>query len=53
MEPKFLDAGCYVFMNENEIRLEEKIEYERSNKYQSFQSKNDDTMQFIIKQLHE
>ncbi len=53
MEPNFLDGGCDVLMNENEIRLEETIEGERSKKYPSFQSKNDDTMQFIIKQLHE
>ncbi len=53
MEPNFLDGGCDVFMNESEIRLEEKIESERSKKYPSFQSKNDDTMQFNIKQLHE
>ncbi len=48
MEPNFLDGGCDVFMNENEIRLEEKIEVERSKKYPIFQSKNDDTMQSII-----
>jgi hypothetical protein len=48
MEPNFLDGGCDVFMNENEIRLEEKIEGERSKKYPIFQSKNDDTMQSII-----
>jgi hypothetical protein len=53
MEPNFLDGGCNVLMNENEIRLEEKIEGERSKKYPSFQSKNDDTMQFNIKKLHE
>jgi hypothetical protein len=53
MEPNFLDAKCDVFMNGSEIRIEEKIEGERFKKYPSFQSKNDDTMQFIIKQLHE
>jgi hypothetical protein len=29
MEPNFLDEGCDVFMNESEIRLEERIEGER------------------------
>jgi hypothetical protein len=49
MESNFLDGGCEVFMNESEIRLKEKFEGERSKKYPSFQSKNDDTMQFIIR----
>ncbi len=53
MKPNFLDGGCDVFMNESEIRLEERIEGERSKKNPSFQSKNDNTMQFIIKPLHE
>jgi len=26
MEPTFLDEGCDVFKNENEIRLKEKID---------------------------
>jgi hypothetical protein len=30
MEPTFLDEGCDVFMNENEIRLKEKIDGQRS-----------------------
>jgi hypothetical protein len=25
MEPTFLDEGCDVFMNENEIKLKEKL----------------------------
>jgi hypothetical protein len=40
-------------MNESEIRPKEKIEDERSKKIPSFQSKIDDTMQFIIEKLHE
>jgi hypothetical protein len=51
--PNFLDGGCDVFINESEIRPKEKIEGEKSKEIPSFQSKNDDTMQFIIKQLHE
>ncbi len=53
MEPNFLDGGCDVFINESEIRPKERIESERSKNIPSFQSKNDDTMQFIIRQLHE
>ncbi len=53
MELKFLDGGCDVFINESEIRPKERIESERSKNIPSFQSKNDDTMQFIIRQLHE
>jgi hypothetical protein len=49
MEPDFLDGECDVFMNENEIRPKAIIEGERSKEIPSFQSKNDDTMQFIIK----
>jgi len=42
LEPNFLDGGCDVLMNENEIRPKERIEGERSKKISSFQSKNDD-----------
>ncbi len=35
MEPNFLDEGCDVFMNENEIRLEEKMKLEGLKKLQA------------------
>jgi hypothetical protein len=37
MEPTFLDEGCDVLMNENEIRLKEKIDGQRSKEIPSFQ----------------
>jgi hypothetical protein len=37
MEPNFVDEGhCDVFINESEIRLEERIENERFQKNSSF-----------------
>jgi hypothetical protein len=39
---------CDVFMNENEIKLKERIEGERSKEILSSQLKNDDTMQLIM-----
>ncbi len=47
MKPNFLDGGCDVFINENEIRLKERIEGERFKKIPRFQSKNDDTMNLL------
>jgi hypothetical protein len=40
-------------MNENEIKLKERIEGERSKKILNFQLENDDTMQLIMKKIHE
>jgi hypothetical protein len=40
-------------MNESEIRLKERIEGERYEEFSNFQSKNDNTMQLIIKKLCE
>jgi len=40
-------------MNENEIRMEKRIESERSKEIPSFQQKNDDIIQLIMKKLHE
>jgi hypothetical protein len=37
MEPTFLDEGCDVFMNENEIRLKEKTDGQRSKEISSSQ----------------
>jgi hypothetical protein len=51
MEPIFLNEGCDVFMNENEIRLKEIIEGERFKEIPSSQSNNDDIMQLIMKKL--
>ncbi len=34
MEPNFLDEGCDVFTNENEIRLEERINLKGLKKFQ-------------------
>jgi hypothetical protein len=57
MEPNFIDDGhCDVFIiiNESEIRLKERIEkWEASKKFQVFNKKYDDTMQYIMKTLHE
>jgi len=53
MEPRFLNEGCDVFMNESERRMERRIESGRSKEIPSFQPKNDDIMQSIMKKLHE
>jgi hypothetical protein len=53
MEPRFLNEGCDVFMNESEIRMERRIQSGRSKEIPSFQPKNDDIMQLIMKKLHE
>jgi hypothetical protein len=53
MEPNFLDGECNVFMKGSEIRPKETIEGERSKEIPRFELENDDTMQLIIKQLHE
>jgi hypothetical protein len=54
MEPNFVDEGhCDVFINESEIRLKERNENERFQKKINFLIKNDDTMQSIMKKLHE
>jgi hypothetical protein len=37
MEPIFLDEGCDVFMNKNEIKLKEKIDGQWSKKISSSQ----------------
>jgi hypothetical protein len=37
MEPTFLDEGSDVFINENEIRLKEKIDGQRSKEISSSQ----------------
>ncbi len=42
-----------MFMNENEIRMERRIESGRSKEIPSFQPKNDDIIQLIMKKLHE
>jgi hypothetical protein len=39
MKPNFLDGGCDVFINESEIRPKERIEGERSKKFQAFNQK--------------
>jgi hypothetical protein len=44
---------CDVFMNESEIKLKERIEGGRSKEILSFQFKYDDTMQLIMKKIHE
>jgi hypothetical protein len=53
MEQNFIDERCDVFMNEREIRTKEKIEDEKFEEISSFQLENDDTMQLIMKKLHE
>jgi hypothetical protein len=53
MEPRFLNERCDVFMNKSEIRMERRIESGRFKKIPSFQPKNDDIMQLIMKNLHE
>jgi len=53
MEPTFLDEVCDVFMNENEIRLKEKIDGQGLKKFQVLNKKNDDAMSLIMKKLHE
>jgi hypothetical protein len=40
-------------MNEKEIRKKEKIECEKFEEISSFQLENDDTMQLIMKKMHE
>jgi hypothetical protein len=40
-------------MNESEIKLKERSEGERSKEILSFQLKNGDTMQLIMKKIHE
>jgi hypothetical protein len=40
-------------MNESEIKLKERIEGGRSKEILSFQFKYDDTMQLIMKKIHE
>jgi hypothetical protein len=38
MEPFFLDEGCDVFMNDNEIKIKEKNEGERYEEIPIFRS---------------
>ncbi len=42
-----------MFINESEIKMEEKFEGERFEKCSSFLSVNDDIMQLIMNKLHE
>jgi hypothetical protein len=44
MEPNFLDEICNVFVNESEIRLNERIEGERFKGIPNSQLENDDTI---------
>jgi hypothetical protein len=53
MEQNFIDERCDVFMNEREIRTKEKNEDEKFEEISSFHLENDDTMQLIMKKLHE
>ncbi len=53
MEPNFLDEGCDVFMNENQIIMEGGIQGDRFEEIPSSQFKNDNTMQLIMKKLYE
>jgi hypothetical protein len=39
MKPKFLDEGCDVFMNENEIKIKGRTKSERFKKFQVFDQK--------------
>jgi hypothetical protein len=48
----FLDEGCDVFLNESEIRMEEKTFKKRFREIPSSQFQNDDTMQ-LMKILHQ
>jgi hypothetical protein len=39
MKPNFLDEGCGVFMNENEIKVKGRTKSERFKKFQVFDQK--------------